>query len=102
MTEIATTYDIIIVGGGPAGLTAALYAGRSTMKTLLIENKAMGGQLLNTELIDDYPGAAHIFGSDLAATMVKQADEFGTTFLTATVEKIRLSDGHMKEVLRPA
>ena len=98
MAAPATTYDIIIVGGGPAGLTAALYAGRSTLKTLLIENKAMGGQLLNTELIDDYPGAAHIFGSDLAATMVKQAEEFGTTFLTATVEKIRAVEGHMKEV----
>ena len=62
-------YDIAIVGGGPAGLTAALYAGRALKSTVVLEGKAFGGQLLNTELIEDYPGFMSILGGDLAQKM---------------------------------
>ena len=56
MDDSARTFDIAIVGGGPAGLTAALYAGRSEVRCALFEAKVPGGQLLNTELLEDYPG----------------------------------------------
>ena len=50
-------YDVIIIGGGPAGLSAGLYAGRAALKTLLIEKSAVGGQILQTAEIDNYPGS---------------------------------------------
>jgi len=49
-------YEVIIVGAGPAGMTAALYAGRSMLRTVVLERGAPGGELLNTEMIEDYPG----------------------------------------------
>ena len=59
-------YDVIIVGAGPAGMTAAMYAGRSMLKTVVLERGASGGELLNTEIIEDYPGFEHIEGWELA------------------------------------
>ena len=59
------TFDIAVIGAGPAGLAAALYAGRSLVRTVVIEGKAPGGQLLNTELIEDYPGFMSILGHEL-------------------------------------
>src|SRR5205807_1784929 len=66
-------YDVIIIGGGPAGLTAALYAGRARVKTVLLERGAPGGQLLNTEAIEDYPGFDPITGPELAPRLADQA-----------------------------
>ena len=51
-----TDFDLIIIGGGPAGLTAGLYAARANMKAILLDSKDVGGEILNTELIEDYPG----------------------------------------------
>jgi thioredoxin reductase (NADPH) len=82
-------YDIIIVGAGPAGLTAALYAGRARVKTLLLERGIPGGQLLNTEAIEDYPGFDHITGAELAQRMADQAQKFGVDIKTATVTAIK-------------
>ena len=82
-------YDIVIVGGGPAGLTAALYAGRARVKTVVLERGAPGGQLLNTEAIEDYPGFDHIRGAELAARMAEQARKFGVDIETANVTAIR-------------
>jgi len=89
-------YDIAIVGGGPAGLTAALYAGRNKMRSVLFEPKAPGGQLLNTELIEDYPGFKSILGVDLALVMADQATHFGTEMIPSSVSRIGIRDDGMK------
>ena len=70
-------YDLIIVGGGPCGLTASVYAGRSNMSTLLIEEFACGGQILNTYEITNYPGFENISGPELAQKMENQAKILG-------------------------
>jgi thioredoxin reductase (NADPH) len=75
-------YEIIIVGAGPAGQTAALYAGRSRIPTLVLEKGIPGGQLWNTAEVEDYPGFEHIMGPDLADRLQKHAEKFGATFET--------------------
>ncbi len=70
-------FDVIIVGGGPAGLAAGLYAARMKLSAVLVERGPLGGQLLNTELIEDYPGFESILGSDLAVRMGDHARKFG-------------------------
>ena len=92
------TYDIAIIGGGPAGLTAALYAGRTKVRAVVLEGKAPGGQLLNTELIEDYPGYLSITGGDLAVHMTEQATHFGADLVIAQVNRIRVEDDGMKVI----
>ena len=91
-------YDIAIIGAGPAGLTAALYAGRSKVRSVVIEAKAPGGQLLNTELIEDYPGFKSILGADLAAAMVEQAEHFGADIVYVPANRIRVEPDGMKVI----
>jgi thioredoxin reductase (NADPH) len=71
-------YDLIIIGGGPAGLTAGIYAGRARLKTLLLEKLIHGGQMMTTDLIENYPGFPEgITGFELSDRMRKQAERFG-------------------------
>jgi len=70
-------FDVIIVGGGPAGLAAGLYTARMDLKTVIIDRGPLGGQLLNTELIEDYPGFESILGSELATKMGDHSRKFG-------------------------
>lgn len=74
------SYDVVIVGGGPAGMCAALYTGRSMLKTVVLERGEPGGELLNTELIEDYPGFETILGRELAAKFASHAAKFGAEF----------------------
>jgi thioredoxin reductase (NADPH) len=87
-------YEVVIVGAGPSGMTAGLYAGRSMLKTVVIERGAPGGELLNTEMIEDYPGFEHVLGWELAEKFASHAAKFGCEFHTRNVESIkRLDDG---------
>ncbi|HTS89415.1 MAG TPA: thioredoxin-disulfide reductase [Gemmatimonadales bacterium] len=87
-------FDTIIIGGGPAGLCAAMYAGRGMLKAVLLESKVPGGELLNTEKVEDYPGFESILGRELAERMTAHAVKFGADIRQATVESIeRLPDG---------
>jgi thioredoxin reductase (NADPH) len=70
-------FDVIIVGGGPAGLAAGLYAARMNLRTVLVDRGPLGGQLHNTELIEDYPGIESILGPELASKMADHARTFG-------------------------
>ena len=81
-------YDIAIIGGGPAGLTSAIYACRGGAKTLLIEEFMCGGQTLNTYEIKNFPSYDNISGADLSQKMEKQAREFGTNIVYGKVQNI--------------
>lgn len=81
-------YDIIVVGAGPAGLTAALYARRANKSVLVFEAKAYGGQIVNAHLVENYPGIKSISGFDLATDMYDQAVSLGAEVKFEMVKKI--------------
>lgn len=83
-------YDVVILGGGPAGLTAAIYAGRALKKTLLIENNLLGGQVNETVRIENYPGAISESGAELMEKMQDQARHFGVEMVTDDLEAVDL------------
>lgn len=90
-------YDAIIIGGGPSGLTAALYLARAAYRVLVIEKEKFGGQINITEDVVNYPGVYQTSGPALTEQMWKQADRFGAEFLMADVERLSL-DGDVKTV----
>ncbi|MBM3183222.1 MAG: thioredoxin-disulfide reductase [Chloroflexi bacterium] len=82
-------YDVIIVGGGPAGLTAGLYASRAGLKTLLLERALLGGQIVNAQHVENYPGFPDgISGFELASLMQQQATKYGLEIATADVARV--------------
>lgn len=85
--------DIIIIGGGPAGLTAAIYGGRAALKTLLLEKAYQGGQMVTTNEIDNYPGMMGVTGPDLSNAMFEQAKQFGAQVEFEDVLGIEVEDG---------
>jgi thioredoxin reductase (NADPH) len=91
--------ELVIVGGGPAGLCAAMYAGRGMLKTVLLERGVPGGELLNTEWIDDYPGFEHIQGRELAQKMTAHALAFGAEIRQENVESIARREDGIFEVI---
>jgi thioredoxin reductase (NADPH) len=83
-------YEVIIVGGGPAGLTAGLYTSRAGLKSLLVERGIFGGQIVNASQVDNYPGFPEgISGFELASLMQEQAIKYGLETINATVSAIK-------------
>lgn len=93
MSKEKKELDLIIIGGGPAGLTAAMYAGRAKLDTLLLENELVGGQVRNSYTIENYPGFKSIGGGDLADIFQEQARDLGANIDEFdSIEKIYISD----------
>ena len=94
-----TDYDLVIIGAGPAGLTAGMYAARARMNVLLLEKTVPGGQILVTDWIENYPGFPEgISGFDLAEKMKNQAEALGLKIETAEVHSLNLSE-EIKEIV---
>lgn len=91
-------YDVIIVGAGPAGLTAAVYTSRANLSTLMIERGIPGGQMVNTEEIENYPGYERILGPDLSTKMFEHAKKFGTDYAYGDIKGI-IDNGEFKTVI---
>jgi thioredoxin reductase (NADPH) len=87
MTE-EKIYDVIIAGAGPAGLTAAVYTSRANLSTLMLERGIPGGQMANTEDVENYPGFDHILGPDLSNKMFEHAKKFGAEYAYGDIKEI--------------
>ena len=90
-------YDVVVIGGGPAGLTAALYLSRARYRVVVVEKEKFGGQITITHEVVNYPGVEKTSGEVLTATMRKQAESFGAEFLLAEVEDL-VTEGDVKVV----
>jgi thioredoxin reductase (NADPH) len=93
-------HDVVIIGAGPAGMCAAMYAGRAMLNAVILERGFPGGELLNTELIEDYPGFETVLGAELAEKFHTHAAKFGAVFKTGvTVTTLRKRDDGLFETL---
>ncbi|MGG3998848.1 thioredoxin-disulfide reductase [Anoxybacillus kestanbolensis] len=81
-------YDVIIIGAGPAGMTAAVYTSRANLSTLMLERGVPGGQMANTEEVENYPGYEHILGPELATKMFEHAKKFGAEYAYGDVKEV--------------
>lgn len=93
--KLKERYDVVIIGGGPAGMSSALYARRSGLSVLVVEKVAEGGQMLLTNIIENYPGFRKITGGDLAKKMKEHAEMFGAEFIFGEV--VRMENLHSDE-----
>ena len=85
-------YDVVIIGAGPAGMTAAVYTSRANLSTLMLERGVPGGQMANTEDVENFPGFDHILGPDLSTKMFDHSRKFGAEYAYGDVKSIE--DGH--------
>ncbi|MEK4566170.1 thioredoxin-disulfide reductase [Alkalihalobacillus sp. FSL R5-0424] len=93
-----TIYDVIIAGAGPAGMTAAVYTSRAQLSTLMLERGVPGGQMANTEEVENYPGFDHILGPDLSTKMFEHAKKFGAQYAYGDIKEI-IDEGDTKRVI---
>ncbi|MFD2045027.1 thioredoxin-disulfide reductase [Ornithinibacillus salinisoli] len=91
-------YDVIIAGAGPAGMTAAVYTSRANLETLMIERGIPGGQMANTEDVENYPGFDHILGPDLSNKMFDHAKKFGAEYAYGDIKEV-IDHGDYKTVV---
>jgi thioredoxin reductase (NADPH) len=99
MAESRKIENVIIVGGGPAGYTAALYTARANLEPLAFEGFQWGGQLQNTTDVENYPGYPEgVMGPEMMTQFRAQAERFGTRFVTDDVDRVELSDGGIQRV----
>jgi thioredoxin reductase (NADPH) len=99
MAEDRKVENVIIVGGGPAGYTAALYTARANLEPLVFEGFQWGGQLQNTTDVENYPGYPEgIMGPEMMSRFRAQAERFGTRFVTDDVDRVELTDGGVQKV----
>ena len=97
MEQMEHLYDVVVIGGGPAGLTAALYLARARYRVVVVEQERFGGQITITSEVVNYPGVEHTSGAELTKTMRRQAEGFGAEFLLAEVTGLEL-EGDVKTV----
>ena len=86
-------YDLIIIGSGPAGMTAAVYASRAELRTLMLENNAPGGKMIKTHLVENYPGFESITGVDLSIKMHTHSTNFGAVYQYGDVTNVTKNNG---------
>ncbi len=86
-------YDLIVVGGGPAGLTAGIYGARAGKRVLIFERESLGGQITMSPVVENYPGLPNVSGADYAAAMFEQADGFGCEFAFEEVLSVTGEEG---------
>lgn len=95
---MAKKYDVIVIGAGPGGLTAGLYASRANLSVLILDRGIYGGQMNNTAEVENYPGFKSILGPDLAEKMCQGATQFGAEYAYGSVEKVEVN-GDLKQVI---
>ncbi len=93
-------FDVLIIGGGPSGLTAGIYASRAGLNVAIVEKQFAGGQIANTESVDNYPALFNISGVDLSLKMLEHTEKLGVKMIYDTVIKTKLSDNEKVVVLQ--
>src|SRR3569833_1257576 len=95
--KFPSMHNVVIIGSGPAGLTAAIYTARANLKPVLIQGAHAGGQLTLTTEVENYPGFRHaVLGPDLIKEMWAQAERFGTKFVTGDVSSVDLKGSPLR------
>ena len=100
--DVRNLYDAVVIGGGPAGLTAALYLARARYRVLVVEKERFGGQITITHEVVNFPGVERTSGEALTKTMRRQAKHFGAEFLLAEVTGLDMGGDGRPELLRRA